>query len=426
MSEPLHILLPSDVFPPRCGGAGWSAHALALALRERGHTVEALVPQQGQKGQSQADVLGIPTTRWGYNAPSIPFVKNYARHEALWPRFAKLIEQAAANPRGKLLLHAQHVQVTPPSVIAGKKLAAPVVTTIRDHWPWDYFATGLHGDQVPMQYQTWASLMSDLPMRLGPLKGTLALPALPYMLAHMRRRQYYLRHADAVIAVSDYIASRLRGLVPAERLHVIPNMVDLDQIERSIAEPTQSIAPNTPFLLFVGKLERNKGAHLLLDVFRALKTRPDAEAVLKLPIIFAGNGALRPELERELGQLGLQTQFLDWVEHDEILRLMAQCTALLFPSSWGEPLSRVLLEALSCGAPIIAMPTGGTPSAIRDGQNGLLAATPGRFAQQLAELIAQPAQQAQLRQAARHSARTRYAREVVVQQVEQLYYQLTQ
>jgi hypothetical protein len=52
---------------------------------------------------------------------------------------------------------------------------------------------------------------------------------------------------------------------------------------------------------------------------------------------------------------------------------MARCDALWFPSSWDEPLSRVLLEALACGAPIVAMPTGGTPEIIVDGRSGILA-----------------------------------------------------
>jgi hypothetical protein len=46
MTTPPRVLLPSDVFPPRCGGAGWSAHALALALIERGHAVTAIVPRR--------------------------------------------------------------------------------------------------------------------------------------------------------------------------------------------------------------------------------------------------------------------------------------------------------------------------------------------------------------------------------------------
>ena len=44
----------------------------------------------------------------------------------------------------------------------------PAVVTVRDHWPWDYFATGLHGDRLPYPRNTVASLLTDLPVRAGP------------------------------------------------------------------------------------------------------------------------------------------------------------------------------------------------------------------------------------------------------------------
>ena len=135
----------------------------------------------------------------------------------------------------------------------------------------------------------------------------------------------------------------------------------------------------------------------------------------------AGSGPLRPDLERELAVLGVRVRFLDWIDHDEVLRLMAGCELLLFPSAWGEPLSRVPLEASACAATILAMPTGGTPSIIADGVNGVLEPTPARFARSMAALLAQPGQRRALGRAARRNAEQRFAKDVVVQQMEDLY-----
>lgn len=420
----LRVLLPSDVFPPRAGGAGWSAHALALALRGRGHAVTALVPRAGAGGLVREDVLGIDTLRYGYRTPPIPFVKNYFRHERLWPRLAELIvAEALREPRldAPLLLHAQHVQVAPAAVLAGRRLGAPVVVTVRDHWPWDYFATGLHGDRIPYPSQTWASLATDLAARLGALRGLAALPAVPYMLAHLRRRQRFLREAQAVIAVSRYIAGRLEGIVAPERLHVIPNMVDTAAITRALAQPPETPAASAPFLLFVGKLERNKGAHLLIEIFGAAVRGGLVDAALLPPLLVAGDGPLRPELERALGELGVRVQFLEWVAHDEVLRLMASCTLLLFPSAWGEPLSRVPLEASACGAAILAMPTGGTLDIIDDGVSGVIARTPQRFAAELAGLLWAPERRRALGEAARQRIAERFGTERVIARYEELY-----
>jgi glycosyltransferase involved in cell wall biosynthesis len=301
-------------------------------------------------------------------------------------------------------------------VLAGQRLGTPVVVTVRDHWPWDYFATGLHGDRTPHPQASWASLATDLPARLGPLRGALALPAIPYMLAHLRRRATFLARADAVIACSHYIARRLAGIVAPERLHVLPHMVDIGAVERIAATPPETQVLG-PALLFAGKLEPNKGAGLLPAIFRELREL----GAPRFTLVVAGDGALRESLGRELADLGVVTQFLDWASHDEVLRLMARCDLLLFPSAWGEPLSRVLLEAASLGAPTLAMPTGGTPDIIADGVNGAMAASPRTFAARLRELLQNPAEARRLGEAARASAYARYNLPAVIPRYEDLY-----
>ena len=420
----MNILLPTDVFPPCCGGAGWSAHALALALIARGHTVTAIVPREGQEGISTGETLSVPTVFAGYRAPRIPFVRNYARNERLWPRLAQVIVETSTSPpphHPATIIHAQHVQVAPAAVIAGRRIGAPVVISVRDHWPWDYFATGLHGDRIPYPRQTWASLATDLPARLGPLPGAVALPAIPYMLAHLAHRRAALRQASAVITGSRYIADRLTDLVEPARLHVIPNIVDLTAIDAITATPPTSVPPDEPFVLFVGKLERNKGAHLLNDIVRAAR-----DALHRHTLVIAGAGPLKNGLAQAMRTAQVRARFLDWIDHDEALRLMARCDLLLFPSAWGEPLSRVLLEACACGAPILAMPTGGTPDIIIDGESGALAATVSNFARRLAELLERPAERRALGAEARRRAEQRFAPDVVASQVEALYRSLLQ
>src|SRR5262245_50140785 len=133
MITPLRVLLPSDVFPPRCGGAGWSAHALALALIERGHAITAIVPRRVTKDDGRwtispivhrpssfvhhpplESVLGVPTIRVNYWAPRIPIIQNYFRYERFWPRLADVVAgELSASPAQLTIIHAQHVQVTP-------------------------------------------------------------------------------------------------------------------------------------------------------------------------------------------------------------------------------------------------------------------------------------------------------------------------
>ncbi|NCC31490.1 MAG: glycosyltransferase, partial [Chloroflexia bacterium] len=107
--------------------------------------------------------------------------------------------------------------------------------------------------------------------------------------------------------------------------------------------------------------------------------------------------------------------------HDEVLRLMKRSTLLLFPSTWGEPLSRVLLEASGLGTPILAMPTGGTQDIIHDDITGAIAATPRLFAQRMAELLLDPVARNRLGEGARAYAHTQFAYEAVLPRYEHLY-----
>ncbi len=428
------ILIASDAYPPgSVGGAAWSTYTLAQGLHTAGHTVQVVVPVRRPPPVAPADV---PVTYHRYTAPPIPFVQNWLRHERLWQPLAATLVQVArqiwaetGTARADLVIHAQHVQVTPAAVLAGQQLGVPVVVTVRDHWATDYFATGLHANRIPYAPRArWgqqsAALLTDLVGREGAVRGVLAAGAIPYMLAHVRRRQTYLARADAVIAVSAYIARELRPYVAPDRLHVIPNIAD-PQHTAVVAASALALPLPDQFLLFIGKLEANKGAGLLPQIMRELVARhaalPAAARRPLPPLLIAGTGALQPMLARELAASGGLVQFLQWVAHDDILRLLARCTVLLFPSVWGEPLSRVLLEAMSLGTPIVAMPTGGTPEIIHDGHTGRLAATGADMAQATLTLLQQPAARTRLGNAARAYAQAHFSVAAVLPQVLRVY-----
>jgi len=431
MAEPLHIVMPTDVFPPNSGGAGWSAHALALALQARGHRVTAIMPRPIPAGRlphaihrlapsPSQDRLGIMTVEAPYVVARLPFVANWYRHEWLWAGLRNVIvRETLRRPGRPTVIHAQHVQSVPAAVLAGDELGVPVVATVRDHWPRDYFATGLHGDRLPYPNNTAASLATDLVARLGPLKGVLAMPAIPYMLGHLRRRQQFLARTDAVVAVSRYVARMLPTNIPTGLVRVIPNMIDVDGVRQLVATPGKRRI-DSPFIVYVGKVEHNKGAHLLPAAMVAAR---DALGDHPLPeLVIAGDGARAMALQQELTAAGIQFRILPgWTDHDEVLRLMHRAEALVYPSAWGEPLTRVLLEACAAGACIAAMPTGGTPEIIQHNVNGLLASDAAGLGRALASLLRDDALRAHLRSGALHAARTRWSPEVVAGQFEDLY-----
>src|SRR5439155_3576255 len=107
---------------------------------------------------------------------------------------------------------------------------------------------------------------------------------------------------------------------------------------------------------FVGKLDVNKGAQMLPDLIE--------KSGVKMRLAIAGDGPLRPSLEQDAQLRGLDFRFYDWLDNDSVILLMRYARALLFPSAWQEPLSRVLLEGCAAGAAIVALDTGGTSDII--------------------------------------------------------------
>jgi glycosyltransferase involved in cell wall biosynthesis len=163
----------------------------------------------------------------------------------------------------------------------------------------------------------------------------------------------------------------------------------------------------------VGKLDPNKGPQLLPSAL--------AQANLDLPLVIAGDGPLRQHLAAAAASLGLDFRFYDWLDNVAVLLLMRRARALLFPSAWQEPLSRVLLEGCAAGAAIVALNTGGTSDILVHGQSGWLATSPQEFAQGIREVAQNDDLNARLRAGARRHAEEVFSAPVVSAQVEALY-----
>ena len=400
MNGQRHIIMPADVFPPRCGGAGWSAHALATALQPHVASLTAIVPRARTAPDSgTVDVDGIATVEVQHRPIHNSFVRQLAYALSVIPRIRAHIA-ALRSAAGVTIVHAQHI-LAARAALPLKNSRTRVVITVRDHWPWDMRATGMQmaGDQ-----RTLSGILQTMARRDVP-RWQFVLA--PFYAFQMRQRAALLTRADLVIAVSEHMAQRVRTYTPTAHVCAIPNMVDIQSIASTIQEVPSFPIPER-FVLFVGKLSPNKGAQYLPELIARI--RPPA-------IVIAGDGPLQTAIAAAAVAADVPCHILDWVAHDDVLRLMARCSALWFPSSWDEPLSRVLLEALACAAPIVAMPTGGTPEIIVDGVTGLLADTTDAFVAAAQRLAADPVLLATLKQNSLAHARATYAQDIVVAQV---------
>lgn len=191
-----------------------------------------------------------------------------------------------------------------------------------------------------------------------------------------------LGSAASSLGVSQPLVDRLIELgAPKDRAVLLPNGVDRNLFrpgDRAAARAELGLPPDGKIVLFVGRVEREKGVHELHDAFERLEaTRGDGEPV---HVVFVGFGAL----ERELAEIAARNAAhaaahpnaarlfaTGGVSPERVATYLAACDVLALPS-WLEGTPNVVLEALAAGRPCVATAVGGVPAILEHGKTGLL------------------------------------------------------
>lgn len=398
----MKILLATDVFPPKSGGSGWSTFYLARALAQRGHAVRVALPKANAAGIQPRVYEGIDVVEVGYRAGNVPGLRAWQRTRALEKTFSAYLAESA---REWDVIHAQHLLSISAATTAKKNTRVPVVSTVRDYWHVCLYGT-LWRDNAICAICRGREFTRCLQQKYG-ASAKFMLPAVPFVERELRRRQRALQNSDAVIAVSEFVASTLRGIVSDKKIRVVPNLIDVDEAMR-VAQSGPSSVVRSPYLMFIGKLNPLKGADWLPEILE--------KSGVALSLVVAGDGELHDTLAR-VPQIDMR----GWVPNVEILRLLARAQVLLFPARWAEPLARTLLEAQALGVPTLALNTGGTRDIIDDNVNGLLVNTADEFAAGLRRLVNDSALRERLSANAKRAAQEKFSADVVVAKLEALY-----
>ncbi|MHB8329892.1 MAG: glycosyltransferase family 4 protein [Acidimicrobiales bacterium] len=120
------------------------------------------------------------------------------------------------------------------------------------------------------------------------------------------------------------------------------------------------------YLLFLGRMAPEKGAHRAVEVARKAGYRVLLSAKMR-------EAWERSYFDEQVAPLlGPDAVYLGEVPHERKLELLAGARALLFPIRWNEPFGMVMLEAFACGTPVLAFPEGAAPEVIEDGKTGFV------------------------------------------------------
>ena len=183
--------------------------------------------------------------------------------------------------------------------------------------------------------------------------------------------------ADAIIAVSLGTKADIQAAYPdvdPARIHVIYNGIDLAEYQKTTetkALTDYGVDPSVPYVLFVGRITRQKGVTHLVDAIRYLP--PETQVVL-----CAGapdTPEIAAELREKVDTARAHHPRIVWIEKmvtkQEAIQLYSNCRVFCCPSVY-EPFGIINLEAMACRAPVIASATGGIKEVVVDGETGYL------------------------------------------------------
>ncbi|MFC4031879.1 glycogen synthase [Streptomyces polygonati] len=243
-----------------------------------------------------------------------------------------------------------------------------------------------------------------------------------------------MESADAVVAVSDGMRRDILSSYPSldpERVQVIRNGIDTATYRpdpRTDVLDRIGIDPDRPYVLFVGRITRQKGVPHLLRAAR----RIDPAAQLVLCAGAPDTPALDREFRALFDELSAVRDGVHWIPamlpRPAVVQLLTHAALFVCPSVY-EPLGIVNLEAMACGTAVVASAVGGIPEVVDDGRTGLLVPyREGRseefetgLADAIDRLIGDPGTAARMGEAGRERAVTEFGWDTVARRTADLY-----
>jgi starch synthase len=247
--------------------------------------------------------------------------------------------------------------------------------------------------------------------------------------------------ADAIIAVSKGTKADILRAYPdvqTDRIHVIYNGIDLAQYQKTSdtsALPGFGVNLAQPYILFVGRITRQKGVTHLVDAIRYLP--PNTQVVL-----CAGapdTPEIAAEMRSKVEEARAHNPNIVWIDKmvtkEDAIQLYSNCAVFACPSVY-EPFGIINLEAMACQAPVVASATGGILEVVVDGTTGYLVpfeqdpvtsfpTNPDKFARDLAAklstLLADRAKAKQFGQAGRKRVEEHFSWTAIADQTIDLY-----
>jgi glycosyltransferase involved in cell wall biosynthesis len=342
-------MVMSTPFPPE-EGIGYYVYNLSKTLMKSGHTVTVIT--RGGLTTEIDSFEGIEVIR-------APFIPIYPFHVHLHGFFVNRIVKAKQSSFDIVHIH------TPLSPTVNTSL--PIVSTVH---------TSVKEDARHIEVVDAKSFCTKL------LTKYVSVPVVARTIAI----------SESVMTVANSVALELDRYYAYSDALVVGNGVD-----EQLLEPG-SMQFRDKYILFIGRLSYRKGLFDLLECAKVVCRR------YGIKFILVGKGELEQKIRNVIEKEGLQDKII-LVGHqnrEELVRLYQNATIFVLPSHY-EGLPTVLLEAMSCGLPVVATNVSGCPDVVSDGENGFL--IPAKSPEMMVEAISRLLDDEALRNALGKNAR---------------------
>lgn len=338
--------------------------------------------------------------------------------------YAPDVDQAVTHivrdtqPQVAYVLH--YLRKLSPSLLVGlKRMGLPIIVRLSDYAMLCPQAHCVRNDQV-CDLCVHDRLLPSVKYRC--VQNSLGPSLLNAAATLYHRLRGFFDLVDVFVTTNQFMYQMMRSAGFLEsRLRCIPTFVDTEAFR-----PVQQSA-KCRYIAYVGRLERFKGVHILVDAMRLLvNSRPDLD--VQLLIAGTGDDDYASALRRQVSESGLQdvVSFLGLLETGGLRDLLSKAQVSVVPSLWYENLPNSLLESYACGTPVVASNIGSLKECVRDGETGFLfrPAEAASLQQCLQYCLDHPAHLAQMSEAARRTAQDQYSASVHLRKLESLFAEL--
>jgi glycosyltransferase involved in cell wall biosynthesis len=314
------------------GGEGIYTYGLAKALSDLGHNVDVITTElKDKRKSSDFNIIYVPITKK-------PGLKLFSFNINI----KKKIEEIARNKKIDVLHHTNDYYFI-------NDVNLPLISTI--HHPYKAERKVFKANSNLFGYLCY--------LRKRKI----------YFLERMEKKS--CEKADKIIAVSRYTSYNIikEYSIQDTKIKIIPNAVDINRFNPEIDGHKireRFNIQSEPLVLFVGRLDINKGILYLIDAFsKIIMQIPDAKLVI------VGEGPLKNSILSRVNKLNLRKSvtLVGRVDEEDLPKVYAASDLVVLPSLM-EGFGIVLLEAMASGRPCVVTRVGGTEEAIIDGENG--------------------------------------------------------